>query len=69
MAVKWRAPGRIHAGVDNPRHAVWIEDESGIRQITTTTPGEEQITVGGRTYEHTRELGSGQWVYTLQEAQ
>lgn len=49
---------------DNPRHAVWIEDARGIRQITAATPGEDTITVGGRIYRHTREIGNGQWVYT-----
>lgn len=52
---------------DNVRHAVWIEDEAGIRKITATNPGEQQIVVGGRTYVHTREIGTGQWVYTLTE--
>ena len=51
---------------DNPRHAVWIEDERGIRRITSATPGESQMVVGGRTYVHTREIGNGQWVYTLE---
>jgi hypothetical protein len=53
----------------NPRHEVWIEDEGGIRQITAATPGEESLVIGGRTYQHTRELSRGEWVYTLMEAE
>ncbi len=67
MAEKWRKKGPLHTSVVNPRHEVWVEDESGIRKITTDTPGDETIAVGGRTYRHTREIGSGQWVYTVQE--
>lgn len=49
---------------DNPRHAVWIEDEQGIRRITAANPGEEEITIRYRVYRHTREINHGQWVYT-----
>ena len=66
MATKFRPKGRLHSGDENPRHQVWIEDEAGIRKITAPEPGEETIVVGGRTYAHTREIGSGQWVYTLE---
>jgi len=66
-ATKWRTKGPLATSGPNPRHDVWIEDESGIRKITTETPGEQQIVVGGRTYRHTRDIGSGQWVYTLEE--
>lgn len=58
--------GRDPVPTDNPRHAVWIEDERGIRRITATNPGEQRMLVGGRTYIHTREVGNGQWVYTLE---
>ena len=48
----------------NPRHAVWIEDDRGIRRITADPPGVEVLTIGGAAYRHTRETASGQWVYT-----
>jgi hypothetical protein len=65
MAKKWRRPGPLHKGIENPRHKVWIEDEDGLRQITTAHPGEAQILVGKRTYTHTREItAGGPWVYT-----
>lgn len=66
-ATKWRKPGPLTIAVQNPRHEVWIEDEEGIRKITAPEPGEQQMVVGGRTYVHTREVGSGEWVYTLTE--
>ncbi len=66
MATKFRPKGKIFTGVVNPRHDVWIEDEAGIRKITAPEPGEDTINVGGRTYTHTREVGNGQWVYTLE---
>lgn len=54
----------MHTGADNPRHKVWVNDEGGIRQVISATLGEESISVGGRTYVHTREIDTGQWVYT-----
>lgn len=50
---------------DNPRHAVWINDEKGLRRVTAANPGEAQIVVGAVLYEHTYELTKdGPWVYT-----
>lgn len=50
---------------DNPRHAVWIDDDQGLRRITVKNPGDEQINVGGVIYQHTRDLKpNGPWVYT-----
>lgn len=61
------AVDRSPLATDNPRHAVWIEDEQGLRRVTALEPGADSILVGGRAYQHTREIGSGQWVYTLTE--
>ena len=54
---------------DNPRHAVWIDDEKGLRKITAVNPGDEQIHVGEHVYTHTREIGTGQWVYTQNQVE
>lgn len=64
MATKWRPKGPLTTGVVNPRHEVWIEDAEGIRKHTADNPGDEEVIVGGRTYRHTREISTGQWVYT-----
>lgn len=65
MAKKWRPKGPLHKGADNPRLDAWIEDEDGLRKVRPDNPGEDSITVDGRTYAHTREIDSGQWVYTV----
>jgi len=50
---------------DNPRHAVWVDDERGTRLVTARNPGEERISLNGVLYTHTRETtGSGRWVFT-----
>jgi hypothetical protein len=48
---------------DNPRHVVWIDD-GGLLAVTASDPGQETLAVDGVTYRHTRELATGQWVYT-----
>lgn len=55
--------------IENPRHAVWIDDEQGLRRITAANPGAEQIQVGEHVYTHTRELSLGQWVYTKNQVE
>ena len=56
---------RAPLSTDNPRHAVWIDDEQGLRRITAANPGAEQITVGGTLYQHTAETtGNQAWIYT-----
>lgn len=50
---------------DNPRHAVWITDEKGLRRVTAANPGETLINVAGVLYQYTEDLSTdGPWVYT-----
>ena len=53
---------------DNPRHAVWIDDDNGLRRVTVRNPGEERINIGGVIYVHTRDRSvNGPWVYTKED--
>lgn len=51
---------------DNPRHAVWIQDdtEGPTRMITARNPGDTDINVDGVIYTHTAEDAKGRWIYT-----
>ena len=49
---------------DNPRHVVWVDDDGGLLAVTASDPGQETLALAGVTYRHTRELPTGQWVYT-----
>jgi hypothetical protein len=53
---------------DNARHAVWVDDDRGIRRVTAKNPGDPQIVLDGAIYTHTRETETGAWVYTRVDA-
>lgn len=54
---------------ENPRHAVWITDAKGLRQIIAANPCQDVINVEGVLYRHTHERWpNGPWVYSLEAA-
>jgi hypothetical protein len=55
---------RLPVPRDNPRHLVYVDDEQGLRTVTPSEPGRETFTLDGQPYTHTRNMPTGQWIYT-----